>query len=106
LREVGDAREDVGEPGLDFFIAAPFNADPELWEEYIEDTRFRGACLRIAETWEPRHADLVRERLIVNVADKGDHTTSDEFVRRLEKRRRGRGHSMQNRRGYAQLLSF
>jgi hypothetical protein len=70
LREVGDAREDVGEPGLDFFIAAPFNADPELWEEYIEDTRFRGAYLRIAETWEPRHADLVRERLIVNAADK------------------------------------
>ena len=58
-------------------------------------TRFRGAYLRIAETWEPRHADLVRERLIVNAADKGDHTTSDEFVRRLEKRRRGRGHSMQ-----------
>ncbi len=51
LREVGDAREDVGEPGLDFFIAAPFNADPELWEEHIEDTRFRGAYLRIAETW-------------------------------------------------------
>jgi Adenylate and Guanylate cyclase catalytic domain len=93
LRDVGDAREDVGEPGLDFFITAPFNADPELWEEYIEDTRFRGAYLRIAETWEPRHADLVRERLIVNAADKGDHTTSDEFIRRLEKRRRGRGHS-------------
>jgi|GEM_PF-2762784 len=71
----------------DFFIAAAFSADPELWEKHIEDPRFRGAYLRIADTWEPAHAALVREKLIVKAAERGDHTTSDEFIRRLEKRR-------------------
>jgi hypothetical protein len=72
----------------DFFIAAAFRADPDLWAEHINDPRFRGAYLRIAETWAPEHATQVRDKLIVKAADSGDHTTSDEFIKRLEARRR------------------
>jgi hypothetical protein len=72
----------------DFFIAAAFAADPDLWASQISDARFRGVYLRIAETWEPAHARLVRDKLIVKAAESGDHTTSDEFIKRLEARRR------------------
>ena len=78
----------------DFFIAAAFSADPNLWAEHIEDPRFRGAYLRIAETWEPAHANQVRDTLIVKAAEKGDHTTSDEFIKRLEARRRAKRPSL------------
>jgi hypothetical protein len=71
----------------DFFIAAAFQTDPDLWVEYINDARFRGAYLRIAETWTPENAIKVRELLIVKAANSGDHTTSDEFIKRLEARR-------------------
>jgi hypothetical protein len=71
----------------DFFIAAAFRADPDLWAVHIKDPRFRGAYLRIAETWDTAHATLVRNKLIVSAAVSGDHTTSDEFIKRLEPRR-------------------
>jgi hypothetical protein len=71
----------------DFFIAAAFSSDPDLWAAHIKDPRFRGAYLRIAETWEPAHAAQVRDRLVVHAAESGDHTTSDAFVKRLETRR-------------------
>jgi len=74
----------------DFFIAAAFAADPELMLEHLADPRFRGSYLRIAETWEPDAATRVREQLVVVAAERGDHTTSDEFIRRLEARRRAR----------------
>jgi hypothetical protein len=38
----------------DFFLAAAFAKDPNLWEEHVGDARFRGAYLRIAETWDPK----------------------------------------------------
>ncbi len=72
----------------DFFIAAAFLDDPDLWVEHLGDPRFRGAYLRIAETWEPEAAAKVRDRLAVTAAERGDHTTSDEFIKRLEARRR------------------
>ena len=71
----------------DFFIAAAFQEDPDLWEEHLADPRFRGAYLRIAETWDPEAAKLVRDALVANAAEHKDHTTSDEFVKRLETRR-------------------
>jgi hypothetical protein len=71
----------------DFFIAAAFLEDPDLWAEHLADPRFRGAYLRIAETWPPEAAAKVRNLLVVAAAENGDHTTSDEFVRRLEARR-------------------
>jgi len=74
----------------DFFIAAAFSSDPGLWVEHLKDPRFRGAYLRIAETWEPAQATLVRDELVVKAAESGDHTTSDEFIKRLETRRRAR----------------
>jgi hypothetical protein len=79
----------------DFFIAAAFSSDPELWAEHIKDARFRGAYLRIAETWELADATKVRDKLIVDAAESGDHTTSDEFVKRLEPRRRTRKRTKQ-----------
>ena len=82
----------------DFFIAAAFAQDPDLWAEYVGDARFRGAYLRIAETWDPKSAKKVRDLLSVSAADSGDHSTSDEFIKRLEKRLRpkkkhGRAHA-------------
>src|SRR6266498_4555479 len=76
----------------DFFIAAAFAVDAALMEEHVADPRFRGAYLRIAETWEPSAAVRVREHLIVVAAEDGDHTTSDEFIKRLEARRRAKTH--------------
>jgi hypothetical protein len=72
----------------DFFIAAAFAQDPDLWAEHVGDTRFRGAYLRIAETWDPEAAKKVRDLLNVAAADSGDHSTSDEFIKRLQKRLR------------------
>ena len=72
----------------DFFIAAAFNADADLWEQHLADPRFRGAYLRIAETWPPEAATRVRDLLVVSAAQRGDHTTSDEFIKRLEARKK------------------
>jgi hypothetical protein len=70
----------------DFFIAAAFLANPDLMLEHLEDPRFRGAYLRIAGTWPVEGAKRVRDRLIVSAAKSGDHTTSDEFIKRLDAR--------------------
>ena len=70
----------------DFFIDAAFQADPDLWKKHVADVRFRGAYLRIAETWNLKDAKLVGDRLARSAARNGDHTTSDEFLRRLEAR--------------------
>jgi HEAT repeat protein len=72
----------------DFFIAAAFAKDPDLWAEHVGDARFRRAYLRIAETWDPESARKVRDQLNVAAAHSGDHSTSDEFIKRLEKRLR------------------
>jgi hypothetical protein len=74
----------------DFFIAAAFAQDPDLWAEHVGDARFRGAYLRIAETWDPEGAKKVRDLLNVTAADSGDHSTSDEFIKLLEKRLRAK----------------
>jgi HEAT repeat protein len=74
----------------DFFIAAAFLDDSDLWAEHLTDPRFRGAYLRIAETWEPEAAAKVLDRLNVMAAERGDHMTSDDFIKRLEARRRSR----------------
>jgi hypothetical protein len=69
----------------DFFVAAAFK-DPDLWSEHIGDARFRGVYLRIAETWDPESAERVMTQLNVTAAHSGDHSTSDEFIKRLDKR--------------------
>jgi hypothetical protein len=74
----------------DFFIAAAFANDPDFWAEHVGDARFRGAYLRIAETWDPESAKKVRDHLNVSAAESGDHSTSDEFIKRLEKRLRAK----------------
>jgi HEAT repeat protein len=74
----------------DFFIAAVFADDPDLWAAHVNDARFRGAYLRIAETWDPESAKKVRDHLNVSAAESGDHSTSDEFIKRLEKRLRAK----------------
>jgi HEAT repeat protein len=70
----------------DFFIAAAFSDDPDLGVAHVADTRFRGAYLRVAETWDPESARKVRDLLTLGAAESGDHSTSDEFIKRLEKR--------------------
>ncbi len=72
----------------DFFIAAAFSDDPDLWDAHVTDPRFRGAYFRIAETWDPESAKMVREQLSLGAAESGDHSTSDEFIKRLERRLR------------------
>jgi hypothetical protein len=72
------------------FIAAAFLSDPDLWAGHLADPRFRGAYLRIAETWAPEAAAKVRDGLVLTAAERGDHTVSDEFIKRLEARRRTR----------------
>jgi hypothetical protein len=82
----------------DFFIAEAFAHDPDLWAEHVGDARFRGAYLRIAETWGPESAKKVRDLLSLSAADSGDHSTSDDFIKRLENRLRDK-----KRRGGAAL---
>jgi HEAT repeat protein len=82
----------------DFFIAAAFAADPDLMLTHLADPRFRGAYLRIAETWEPDAAGQLLEQLVVVAAERGDHSTSDEFVKRLESRRRTKRRHERSRR--------
>ncbi len=72
----------------DFFIAAAFSHDPDLSEAHVTDPRFRGAYFRIAETWDPESAKRVRDALNLGAAESGDHSTSDEYIKRLEKRLR------------------
>jgi hypothetical protein len=55
----------------DFFLAAAFLDDPDLWAEHLDDPRFRGVYLRIAETWPPGAAAKVRDRLAVTAAKTG-----------------------------------
>ena len=55
----------------DFFIAAAFSDDPDLWAEHVGDARFRGAYLRIAETWDPESAKKVRDQLNLAAAGLG-----------------------------------
>ncbi|WP_158554678.1 HEAT repeat domain-containing protein [Methylovirgula sp. 4M-Z18] len=74
----------------DFFIAAAFADDPDFWTQYAGDARFHGAFLRIAESWDPEHAKKVRDQLNLAAANSGDHSTSDEFIKRLEKRLRAK----------------
>jgi hypothetical protein len=52
----------------DFFMAAAFLADPDLWQKYLDDARFRGVYLRIAETWDVDDAKRVRDRLVMAAA--------------------------------------
>ncbi|MFC6739818.1 HEAT repeat domain-containing protein [Methylobacterium tardum] len=77
----------------DFFISAAFRCDLDSAEAHLADPRFRGAYLRIAETWPINHAALIRDRLSLIAAHRGDHATSDEFIKRLEARRRSRRRS-------------
>ena len=74
----------------DFFIATAFLEDLDIWAEHVGDPRFRGAYLRIAETWDPESAKKVRDQLNVAAAHSGDHSTSDDFIKRLEKRLRSK----------------
>jgi hypothetical protein len=74
----------------DFFMTAAFLEDIEFWEEHLDDPRFRGVYLRVAETWPPEDAVRVRDMLVVAAAERGEHATSDEFIKRLEARRRSR----------------
>ena len=55
----------------DFFIAAAFSDDPDLWEAHVTDPRFRGAYFRIAETWDPESAKRVRDALNLGAAEFG-----------------------------------
>jgi HEAT repeat protein len=73
----------------DFFIAAAFKADQDLLDAHLHDPRFRGAYLRIAETWSAEDAKTVRDLLVVNAAHTNDNSTSNEFVRRLQARLAG-----------------
>jgi hypothetical protein len=70
----------------DFFIAAAFAADPDLMLTHL------------AETWEPDAAGQLLEQLVVVAAERGDHSTSDEFVKRLESRRRTKRRHERSRR--------
>ena len=46
----------------DFFIAAAFSDDPDLWEAHVT-VRGSAAYFRIAETWDPESAKKVRDQL-------------------------------------------
>jgi hypothetical protein len=70
----------------DFFLAAAFEGDPDLWERHGGDPRFRGALLRISESWAPKKAKELFDVLAVIGAKTRDHTTSDEFLLRLTPR--------------------
>lgn len=70
----------------DFFIVEAFRTNDALLDKYFGDPRFRGAFLRIAETWPPEDAKIVRDQLVEEAAVSNDNNTSNEFVRRLRSR--------------------
>lgn len=70
----------------DFFMAAAFEADADLVEAHLGDPRFRGVYLRIAETWPPEKAMVVRDALVQVAAERNEHAVSDAVVMRLKAR--------------------
>lgn len=71
---------------MDYFIYFAFLDDEALQILHVNDARFRGVYLLFAERAPPERARLLRDLLVIRAAETGDHTLSDEYVRRLNAR--------------------
>jgi len=71
---------------MDYFMYIAFADDDTLQAEYMDDPRFRGVYLLFAEKAPLQRARLLRDLLVTRAAETGDHTLSDEYVRRLNTR--------------------
>jgi hypothetical protein len=77
---------------MDYFMYMAFADDDTLQAEYMDDPRFRGVYLLFAEKAPLQRARLLRDLLVTRAAETGDHTLSDEYVRRLNTRDPQRSH--------------
>mgnify|MGYP006271438765 CR=1 FL=1 len=71
---------------VDFFLYQAFFDDtngPERQRAHLDDPRFRGVYLMIAQRAPLDVARALRERLVVHAAATGDHSLSDNVVRLL-----------------------
>jgi DNA replicative helicase MCM subunit Mcm2 (Cdc46/Mcm family) len=71
---------------MDYFMYIAFADDDDLQTKYMDDPRFRGVYLLFAERALLERAQLLRDLLVTRAAETGDHTLSDEYVRRLNAR--------------------
>lgn len=73
---------------MDFFLVQEFMDREELWENHLDDPRFRGVYFLLAYKLDYHTAMLLRERLIQHAADSKDHSLSDNFVQILRSRKK------------------
>jgi hypothetical protein len=94
LRAMKDAQGVVDRPLFrhdrvwDFFKAATFAQDPDFRAEHVRDPRFRGAYLRIAETWDPEGARKVRDLSITAGSRPPRRAVSSKCKAASDRRRR------------------
>ena len=72
----------------EYFLAQAFLGDDNpLPDEYLADARYRGVYFLLADLMPLAKAETLREKLVNHAADSGDHSVSDNFIRRLRARR-------------------
>ncbi len=73
---------------MEYFIYPAFLGDAreERWKAHLDDPRFRGVFLLLAERLPLEQARALRDRLVDQAADTGDHFLSDEVVKLLRSR--------------------
>ena len=94
-RSIGDT--DVGgrwifrhDKILDYFLVQAFlGKGNELVSKHLDDSRFRGAYLLLADLLPLDAAEGLERVLVDYAADTSDHSVSDEFIRLLRRRRDG-----------------
>jgi hypothetical protein len=69
-----------------FLPKAYLDSSYALWRQHLDDTRFRGVFLLLAVLLKPDDAKLLGEHILDRAVERGDHTLSDEYLRRLKRR--------------------
>jgi HEAT repeat protein len=73
---------------MDFFILQIFfGQEPEIQSQHVDDPRFRGIYLQLANVMSLDRAMELRERLLQHAVDTQDHHLSDRFIQLLRSRR-------------------
>jgi HEAT repeat protein len=73
---------------LEFFVVHAFRGgNRKRRMEHMGDSRFTGVYLRLAIVLPLSDAEELREQFIDYAAESGDHSTSDEYIRAIKRRR-------------------
>jgi hypothetical protein len=73
---------------MDFLMYPAFALDETLVLDKMDDPRFRGVYLLIAQVGHVERAECLRDLLVTRATESLDHSLSDEFVRRFNARMR------------------